>query len=124
MFQLTRMMAVGGMVSGVFGGSDGGGLELAQSTILGGTGMTTIVGIADLKANLSSYVALANNGERVVITDRGREVAEIGPLSADREAMWALVTAGKARWNGRKPILGDPLPIDVDLAGAVLEDRR
>jgi len=86
--------------------------------------MTTAVGIKMLKENLSAYVALAAKGERVIITDRGREVAELGPLSADRQAMMALVEAGVASWSGRKPTLPSPLPIDVDLAGAVLEDRR
>jgi prevent-host-death family protein len=86
--------------------------------------MTTSVGIKMLKENLSAYVALAVQGEHIIITDRGREVAELGPLSADRQAMMALVEAGVASWSGRKPTLPSPLPIDVDMAGAIIEDRR
>lgn len=86
--------------------------------------MTTTVGIKMLKENLSAYVALAVQGEHVIITDRGREVAELGPLSPDRQGMLALVEAGVARWSGRKPTLGEPVPIDVDVAGAIIEDRR
>lgn len=36
-------------------------------------------GIRELKDNLSRYIARAAAGERVVITDRGRPVAELGP---------------------------------------------
>ncbi len=86
--------------------------------------MTVAVGIKMLKENLSAYVARAVQGEHFIITDRGREVAELGPLSAERAGMQALIAAGVVRWSGRKPTLSAPLPIDVDLAGAVLEDRR
>ena len=37
------------------------------------------VGLKTLKNKLSEYVRLAASGETVVITDRGRTVAEIGP---------------------------------------------
>lgn len=37
------------------------------------------VGLKTLKNKLSEYVRLAEKGETVVITDRGRAVAEIGP---------------------------------------------
>ena len=37
------------------------------------------VGLKTLKNKLSEYVRLAEAGETVVITDRGRTVAEIGP---------------------------------------------
>ena len=86
--------------------------------------MTTTVGIKMLKANLRAYVSRAVQGEHIIIMDRGREVAELRPLGADRQGMWALVEAGVATWSGRKPTLGEPIPIDVDMAGAVIEDRR
>jgi prevent-host-death family protein len=38
------------------------------------------VGLKTLKNKLSEYVRLAEKGETVVITDRGRAVAEIVPL--------------------------------------------
>jgi prevent-host-death family protein len=37
------------------------------------------VGLKILKNKLSEYVRLAAAGETVVVTDRGRAVAEIGP---------------------------------------------
>jgi prevent-host-death family protein len=40
------------------------------------------VGIRELKAKLSEYVALAANGESITITDRGKPVATIVSLEA------------------------------------------
>src|SRR6266567_4075858 len=42
------------------------------------------VGLKILKNRLSEYVRLAAAGETVVITDRGRTVAEIGPPRKQR----------------------------------------
>jgi prevent-host-death family protein len=61
------------------------------------------VGIKTLKAQLSAYVAKARAGERFIITDRGEEVAELGPLSPTRQAVQALAHQGKLQWNGAKP---------------------
>ena len=83
------------------------------------------IGIKVLKANLSEYVARARAGERIIITDRGEEVAEIGPLSPDRQALKGLVAAGKVRWNGRKPrIRAGSAHTGESVAAAVIEDRR
>ena len=86
--------------------------------------MTRSVNVSGLKANLRTYVSLAEQGERITITVRGQEVAVLGPLSSERRGMMALVEAGVVRWSGRKPTLGEPIPVDVDVAGAVIEDRR
>lgn len=55
------------------------------------------VGIRALKQNASAVVAEAAAGELVTITitDRGRPVAQMGPLLSDR--ITALVAAGRAR---------------------------
>jgi len=83
------------------------------------------VGIKMLKENLSEYVAMARAGERVVITDRGEEVAEIVPLSPERQAMKRLVAAGAVRWSGRKPrIESGPTNPGPPVSDAVIEDRR
>ena len=83
------------------------------------------VGLRELKAHLGDYVRRSKYGERIVITERGREVAELAPLSESRKAMLALRTAGKARWRGGKPkgirgqsIEGEPI------AKTILDDRR
>jgi len=66
-------------------------------------------GIRNLKDNLSRYIAQAAAGERVVITDRGRPVAELVPPAkapANRSRYEELVASGVIR-----PALetGDPL---------------
>lgn len=83
------------------------------------------VGIRELKAHLSRYVEKAAEGESVVITVRGREVATLAPLDPDRATVNALVQVGKARWSGGKPsgVLGTPLD-GSPASDAVLEDRR
>ena len=39
------------------------------------------VGVRELKAKLSEFIGRAAKGEPVVVTDRGRPVAQIGPLT-------------------------------------------
>ncbi len=86
------------------------------------------VGIRVLKAKLSEFVALARSGERVLITEHGRRVAEIVPIgrSPDDQAMWNLVDAGLASWGGRKPALpAERVPISgPGLSRTVIEDRE
>jgi prevent-host-death family protein len=83
------------------------------------------VGIRELKAKLSSYVLKVKNGETIIVTERGKDVAILEPISPAREAMMRLVREGKAKWGGGKPkgvrgvkIKGKPL------SDTVLEDRR
>jgi len=76
----------------------------------------TSVGVKELKARLSSYIDKVYKGEQVIITEHGREVAIIIPISKERRAITALVGAGMAHWAGGKPkglvgikIKGSPL---------------
>lgn len=57
------------------------------------------VGIRALKQNASAVVADATRGEVVIITDRGKPVAQLVPLPAGRLA--ELVAAGRARMPKR-----------------------
>jgi prevent-host-death family protein len=61
------------------------------------------VGIKELKAKLSEYVARALGGEMVVVTDRGEPVAELVPLSPTKRKLLELVEAGEVSWGGGKP---------------------
>ena len=61
------------------------------------------VGIRQLKARLSSYIDKARKGERIIVTDRGIEVAVINPVSRERRAIMSLIKAGVAQWSGGKP---------------------
>ncbi len=58
------------------------------------------VGVKELKAKLSSFIARAREGEEIVITDHGKDVALIMPLSQERRAVKSLTAQGKAKWRG------------------------
>ncbi len=45
------------------------------------------VGLKTLKNKLSEYVRAAASGETVVITDRGRRIAELGPARREPESV-------------------------------------
>ena len=61
------------------------------------------VGIRELKAHLSHYVRLARQGERVIVTDRGREVAELRAITPVHPGIKALIDSGMVKWSGGKP---------------------
>ena len=61
------------------------------------------VGIKQLKAHLSRCVRKAHRGERVIITDRGKEVAELIPLRSEREDALVLASKGNLTGSGGKP---------------------
>ncbi|HEX5760986.1 MAG TPA: type II toxin-antitoxin system prevent-host-death family antitoxin [Thermoanaerobaculia bacterium] len=81
-----------------------------------------------LKDSLSEYLRRVGEGERIVITDRGRPVALLAPYEqeAASRAAWELVAAGGASWGGGKP-RGAENPPQLEgkrAAEIVLEDRR
>lgn len=61
------------------------------------------VGLRELKARLSRYVGKARRGEEVVVTERGKEVALIVPISRERRALLRLAERGKAKMPAGKP---------------------
>lgn len=81
------------------------------------------VGVRELKAKLSSYLARAAAGEVVTVTDRGRPVAVLAPppgridLAAAAEAGW-LTPATQARLG---PVRRHPATRRV--LDALAEDR-
>jgi prevent-host-death family protein len=89
------------------------------------------VGIRELKAKLSSYVARVQRGESVVVTARGRPVARLEGLEPAEppEAVRALVEAGRLVYKGRfrAGALGAPLELigeGKDSTDYVREGRR
>ena len=85
----------------------------------------TSVGIRELKERLSRYIDRVRRGEAIVVTDHGKEVAMITPVSRSRKAVMEFVRTGRAAWSGGKPaglagvkVKGKPL------AKTILEDRR
>jgi prevent-host-death family protein len=86
------------------------------------------VGIRELKENLSKYLKSVKSGEKIVVTDRKKEVAIIVPFGAeaDEEKILQLTQRGVAHWNGMKP-MGMRSRIESrgrSVSEAVLEDRR
>ena len=82
------------------------------------------VGIKELKARLSSYVARVRAGEEVIITDHGREVAVVMPITPERRAIKALVESGRAAWGGGKPRgMEGVIVAGAPVSTTVLEER-
>jgi prevent-host-death family protein len=73
------------------------------------------VGIRALKQNASAVVAEAAAGETITVTDRGRAVARITPITESR--LEQLLASGLAR-APRRSIL----TIDAPLPGAALSE--
>jgi prevent-host-death family protein len=88
-----------------------------------------MVGVAQLKARLSEYLARVRGGDEVLVTDRGKPVARIVPV-ADRAAHLAeLERSGLARGPRRRlpdDFLERPRPRieGPSLVDAVIEERR
>jgi len=88
----------------------------------------TEVGVKVLKDRLSQYLRRAREGERIVVTDRGKPIALLSPIveSSDTLLAWELVRKGVASWAGGKP-KGAEKPPRVrgkSAAQMILEDRR
>jgi prevent-host-death family protein len=83
------------------------------------------VGIKELKSRLSSYVDRVRKGEEVVITEHGKEVALVIPISRERTAIRSLIDSGEAKWTGGKPEGLDNVRIKGKaLSKTVIEERR
>ena len=85
----------------------------------------TSVSITELKAHLAEYLRRVQDGERFHVTVRGKEVADLAPADPVRAALWRMVEAGEAEWNGGKPVVPEDLPVNTGrlLSDIVLEDR-
>jgi prevent-host-death family protein len=70
-----------------------------------------MVGIAELRQNLSEYLRRVERGERLVVTDRNRPVAELGPPPATGAALDRLIAEGRLQRPLRR---GLPEPLELD----------
>lgn len=89
--------------------------------------------VSKLKATLSAYLAWVKSGEEVMVTERGKPIAKLVPLSPD-DTMWishltALERAGLVK-IGAEQLPPDfwtlPRPKDTQGAGlqALLDERE
>jgi antitoxin (DNA-binding transcriptional repressor) of toxin-antitoxin stability system len=42
-----------------------------------------VINVSEFKANLSKYLRLASRGERIVVKDREKPIAQVGPLETE-----------------------------------------
>jgi prevent-host-death family protein len=90
---------------------------------------TNRVGVRELRQNLSRYLRRVASGERLEVTERGKPVAVLAPLSESTSAVRRLVASGRAR-----PADGDLLDLappkgpitsrGTDALRELREDRR
>lgn len=73
----------------------------------------TTVGVAELRQNLSKYLRLVERGERLVVTDRNRPVAELGPPPSTGQALDRLIAEGRVSRPTRRG-LPEPLRLSGD----------
>jgi prevent-host-death family protein len=73
----------------------------------------TTVGVGELRQNLSRYLRMVEQGERLVVTDRNRPVAELGPPPATGEQLDRLIAEGRVTRPARTA-LPEPLRLDGD----------
>jgi len=75
--------------------------------------MSATVGVAELRQNLSRYLRRVEQGERLLVTDRNRPVAELGPPPAVGAALDRLIAEGRVSRPVRRG-LPEPLELEGD----------
>jgi prevent-host-death family protein len=75
--------------------------------------MSNTVGVAELRQNLSKYLRRVEEGERLVVTDRNRPVAELGPVPTMGSRLDQLIAEGKVKPPKRRGSLPQPLKLDL-----------
>ena len=90
------------------------------------------VGVKVLKNKLSEYVRLAENGETVLVTDRDRVVAELGPPRVGRAPLLSdalLAEAVREGWMSAPLVVAEgppprqPVASWAELSGELGRDR-
>jgi prevent-host-death family protein len=73
--------------------------------------MSETVGIAELRQHLTRYLRRVAQGERLIVTDRNRPVAELGPPPSTGAALDRLIADGRVSRPSRR---GLPTPLQLD----------
>lgn len=88
--------------------------------------MSDTVGIAQLRQNLSLYLRKVAEGERLIVTDRNKPVAELVPPTTGSR-LDQLIAEGKVKPPKRRGPFPPPLKMDLDDPEALtraLEEAR
>jgi prevent-host-death family protein len=72
--------------------------------------MSDSVGVAELRQNLSVYLRRVEKGERLIVTDRNRPVAELGPAPSTGPDLDRLIAEGRVTPPKRS---GLPEPLEL-----------
>jgi prevent-host-death family protein len=75
--------------------------------------ISATVGVAELRQNLSRYLRRVERGERLLVTDRNRPVAELGPPSTSGAHLDRLIAEGRITRPIRRG-LPEPLELEGD----------
>jgi prevent-host-death family protein len=83
------------------------------------------VGVRELRQNLSVYLRRVRRGEALEVTERGRPVAVLQPITTDMSARLESRGLVVRRGAGNLAELPPPMPIDSDRRLTdVLDDLR
>ncbi|MGH2513201.1 MAG: type II toxin-antitoxin system Phd/YefM family antitoxin [Candidatus Limnocylindrales bacterium] len=75
--------------------------------------MSRTVGVAELRQNLSQYLRRVALGERLLVTDHNRPVAELGPAPTSGAGLDRLIAAGRVA-RPLRTRLPSPLQMEGD----------
>ena len=82
------------------------------------------IGIRELRDHLSRYLERVQLGEEVVVTDRGRAIARVVPMSGER-TIDRLIREGRVTpARTRKRTLPKPIRAKGTVSDLVAEQRR
>jgi len=81
------------------------------------------VGARELKTRLGRYLKLVREGATLIVTDRGRPIAELRPipppLDDEQTVIEELIALGKLTWQSRTPLV----PFEaISIPGAAVAD--
>ncbi len=90
-----------------------------------------VVGIRELRAHLSRWLDAVEEGEEILVTDRGKPIALIGPISSElaepddklaRLVMEGIVTPAKRPKTRIR--VEDLIPVEGNVSDTVIRQRR
>lgn len=90
----------------------------------------TTVGIREAKIHLSKYLKMVRQGHEVTLTDRGRPVGKIVPITAGELSLEERIRYLEEKGvlapapQGKKSVLSSPVPVPPDAAQRYLQEDR
>ena len=98
---------------------------MVRTKVASSRGERMEVGIRELRDHLSRYLEQVRDGEEITVTDRGRAVARILPMSGERK-IDRLIREGlvtPARQPKRRE-LPPPIKVNGTVSDLIVEQRR